>query len=390
MMLRTFEEYRKQCQTIYALEVTNMADKLTRREFIHDSAIAVTAAGAAFTIADSAQAAKKKKIDTKKILNYNPDMEYRRCGRTDMVVSAVSLGGHWKRVVNIIGGKEPEGWMTMSIDNKDFQKNRYDVVTQCIKRGINYVDACCREEILAYAKAIKGRRDKMYFGYSWHIWESRFEEWRPAKKLKEGFDLGMKEAGLDYVDLWRISLLTESSRHTEAEVEEAVRALEWAKKTGRARYIGVSSHDRAHLKQIIEKYPDQMEVILTPYTAKTKVVTDENGLWATLKKYNVGWFGIKPFASNTVFNGDSRPDSEHFDEDNEIARLAIRYILCNEAITAPIAGLITKQQVDNVALAVKERRQLDTQEKAQLDEAMNRAWANLPKNYQWLKNSEYV
>ena len=367
-----------------------MADKLTRREFIHDSAIAVTAAGAAFSMADSAHGAKSEKIDTKKIINYNPEMEYRRCGRTDMVVSAVTLGGHWKRVVNIIGGKEPEGWMTMSIDNRDFQKNRHDVVTQCIKRGINYVDACCREEILAYAKALKGRRDKMYFGYSWHIWESRFEEWRPAKKLKEGFDQGMKEAGLDYVDVWRISLLTQSSRHTEAEVEEAVRALEWAKKTGRARHIGVSSHDCAHLKKVIEKYPDQMEVILTPYTAKTKVVTDDHGLWATLKKHNVGWFGIKPFASNTVFKGDSKPDSEHFEEDNKIARLAIRYILCNEAITAPMAGLITKQQVDNVALAVKERRQLDANEKAQLDKAMDRAWANLPQNYQWLKNWEYV
>ncbi|HLB73024.1 MAG TPA: aldo/keto reductase [Sedimentisphaerales bacterium] len=367
-----------------------MADKLTRRQFIQDSAIAVTAAGAALSMADRTGAAESKRIDTGKILNYNGDMEYRRCGRTDMVVSAVTLGGHWKRIVNVIGGDEPEGWMTEKIDRDDFQKNRYDVVTQCIKRGINYVDACCREEILAYAKALKGRRDKMYFGYSWHIWESRFEEWRPAKKLQEGLDQGMKEAGLDYLDLWRISLLTESSQHTEAEVEEAVAALDWAKKTGRARYIGVSSHDRPHLKQIIEKYPEQMEVILTPYTAKTKVVTDESGLWATLKKYNVGWFGIKPFASNTVFKGDSSPDSPYFEEDNKIARLAIRYILCNEAITAPMAGLITKQQVDNAALAVKERRQLDAMEKAQLDEAMSRAWANLPPNYQWLKNWEYV
>jgi len=134
--------------------------------------------------------------------------------------------------------------MTEKIDRRDFQKNRYDVVTRCIERGINYVDACCREEILAYAKALKGRRDKMYFGYSWHIWESRFKEWRPRKKLREGLDQGMKEAGLDYVDLWRISLLVDSSQHSKADVEEAVAALDWAKKTGRARFIGVSSHDR--------------------------------------------------------------------------------------------------------------------------------------------------
>jgi aryl-alcohol dehydrogenase-like predicted oxidoreductase len=61
----------------------------------------------------------------------------------------------------------------------------------------------------------------------------------------------MKEAGLDYVDLWRISLLVDSSQHTEGEVEEAVKALEWAKKSGRARFIGFSSHDRPHLRAIL-------------------------------------------------------------------------------------------------------------------------------------------
>jgi len=171
-----------------------MADKLTRRQFMRDSAIAGAAIGAGIGLSGTAKAADKSKI-----LNYNPDMEYRRCGRTEMMVSAVSLGGHWKRLVKIIGGTEPKGWMTTTIDSPEFQKNRYDVVTRCIERGINYVDACCREEILAYARALKGRRDKMFFGYSWHIVESRFEEWRSTKKLKEGFDDGMKEAGLDYV-----------------------------------------------------------------------------------------------------------------------------------------------------------------------------------------------
>ncbi len=367
-----------------------MADKRTRRQFMKDSAVAGAAVGAGMSLSCSTQPESAQKVETGKILNYNPDMEYRRCGRTGMMVSAVSLGGHWKRLVKIIGGSEPEGWMTTAIDGSEFQKNRHEVVSRCIDRGINYVDACCREEILAYAKALKGRRDKMFFGYSWHIVESRFDEWRSAKKLQQGLDEGMREAGLDYVDIWRNSLLVDSRQHTEAEVEEAVKALEWAKKTGRARFVGFSSHDRPHLKATIEKYSDQIEVILTPYTAGSKLVTDETGLWATLKKHDVGWFGIKPFSSNSLFRGDSSPDSPHFEQDNKIARLALRHILCNPAITAPIAGLISVQQVDNAALAVKERRELDASERAELDEATSRAWASLPANYQWLKNWEYV
>ena len=102
------------------------------------------------------------------------------------------------------------------------------------------------------------------------------------------------------------------------------------------------------------------------------------------------FFGIKPFAGTSLFKGDSSPGNPHEAEDHRLARLAIRYILCNPAITAPIPGLITVQQVDNMALAVKERRELDREEKALLDRAMDRAWANLPAKYQWLKEWEYV
>ena len=382
------ENYTAECRGEKAMS----QEKLTRRRFVGQTATAAAAAAvtAGLQPTKTVLGGNPTNEDTSKILSYNPDMEYRRCGRTNLMISATVLGGHWKRVDRMIGGEKVPGWMTMKIDREEFQKNRAEVVSRCIERGFNYVDACCREEILAYAKALKGRRDKMYFGYSWHIRESRFPEWRPAKKLKEGLDEGMKEAGLEYVDLWRISLLTDSSRHSEAEVEEAVEALDWAKRTGRARFIGFSSHDRPHLKKLIKAYPDQVEVIMTPYTAKTKVVTDETGLWASIKEQDVGWFGIKPFASNSVFKGDSSPNSPHFEEDNRIARLAIRYILCNPAITAPMPGMISTQQVDNVALAVAERRALDTDERAELDRAMNRAWANLPPAYQWLKRWEYV
>ena len=52
--------------------------------------------------------------------------------------------------------------------------------------------------------------------------------------------------------------------------------------------------------------------------------------------------------------------------------------------------MITPEQVDNAALAVMERRELDLDERAELQRATNRAWANLPYNYRWLKDWEYV
>ncbi|MCL5099047.1 MAG: hypothetical protein M1608_16235 [Candidatus Omnitrophica bacterium] len=81
------------------------------------------------------------------------------------------------------------------------------------------------------------------------------------------------------------------------------------------------------------------------------------------------------------------PDAE---EDDKRARLAIRYILGNPAITAPIPGMINFHQVDNVARAVQDRRELDARESHILQQANAEAWAKLPADYQWLKDWEYV
>jgi aryl-alcohol dehydrogenase-like predicted oxidoreductase len=367
-----------------------MADhEITRRQFVRDGSLAAFALAAGLNGTQTVRAGEADEQDAKKIRSYNPQMEYRRCGRTNFMVSAVALGGHWKRIDKVLGADRKGGW----IDNdkeSGFDQNRRDVVTRCLERGINWVDACCIQEVRAYSKALKGRREAMYMACSWEQIEVRRPQYRTLDKLKETMDWGLKDGGIDYCDVWRITCHEKSSRHSDAEMDVVMQALEWARKTGRARYVGISSHDRPHIKRMIETYPDVLDVICTPYTAKTKVVTDDSGLWATMQKHDIGWFGIKPFASNSIFKGDSSLDSPTLEEDDRIARLAIRYILCNPAITAPIPGLISPQQVDNVALAVVERRELDLEERAELERAMDDAWANLPYHYQWLRDWEYV
>ncbi len=363
-----------------------MDGEISRRDFMGRGAVA---AGLA---ARGAFARLQEKPDPSRILNYNKEMEYRRLGRTGLWVSAVCLGGHWKKMDRIVPGvfKKGGGWMEVEPSKlAEFDKNRYDVISRCIEVGINYVDACAGHEITAYARALKGRRDRMYFGFSWYEKEPRFKEWRTCGKLLRGLEEGMKEAGLDYVDLWRISLHEKSSKHPAGEVEEAVKALEKAKQQGKARFTGFSSHDRPHIKWMIETYPRQIDVIVTPYTAKSKELPQDS-LFETVRTHDVGVFGIKPFASGSLFKGGGAPDGPAAEEDNERARMAIRYILCNPAVTAPIPGLITTAQVDNMARAVKERRELDGKEKGRLEEAMDEAWVKLPPDYLWLKQWEWV
>ncbi|MHC4705748.1 MAG: aldo/keto reductase [Planctomycetota bacterium] len=347
--------------------------KLSRRTFIRNTSL-VAAGTVAGVLANKAQAAKDKgkEVDTSKILNYNPNMEYRRLGKTNLMVSAVCLGGHWKRY---------------DVMKQELDQNRYDVISRCIEVGINYVDACWNGEVRVYAKALKGRRDKFYLAMCHGSKGPRNAEWRRADKLLQGLDELLRETKLEYADLWRIVCMETGGKHTFDTACEIVKAFEKAKKDGKARFVGFSTHDRRWIKFMIEYFP-QVEVVIFPYHALSKRMPKDS-VFDALAKCDVGAFGIKPFASNSMFRGTSAPGDPYEKIDNERARLALRYVLCNPHIV-PIPGLISAQQVDNAAKAVMERRQLDVTEAKELQDAMKETWARLPANYQWLKNWEYV
>jgi aryl-alcohol dehydrogenase-like predicted oxidoreductase len=249
------------------------------------------------------------------------------------------------------------------------------------------VDACWHGEVITYAKALKGRRDKFYLAMCHGSKGPRNENWRKAEKLLQGLDELLMQTKLDYADLWRITCMETGGRHTFDTACEIVKALEKAKKDGKARFVGFSTHDRRWIKFMIKYFP-QIDVVVFPYTARTKKMPKDS-VFDVLGKRDVGAFGIKPFASASLFSGTSAPGNPFEEKDDRKARLAIRYILCNPHIV-PIPGLISAHQIDNVAKAVRERRQFDVAEAKELQESMDRAWANLPANYQWLKNWEYV
>ncbi|MHC4808523.1 MAG: twin-arginine translocation signal domain-containing protein, partial [Planctomycetota bacterium] len=123
--------------------------KLSRREFMREGAIAAAglAAGLGAAGSQSARAGQAckatKEAAVKKTRSYNPEMEYRRLGKTGLWISAVCLGGHWKRVDKMVPGvfRGSKRWLNADLNSEGFRKNRRDVVTRCIERGMNYIDA---------------------------------------------------------------------------------------------------------------------------------------------------------------------------------------------------------------------------------------------------------
>ena len=169
-------------------------------------------------------------------------------------------------------------------------------------------------------------------------------------------------------------------RHTFDTASEIVDALEKAKKAGKARFVGFSTHDRRWIKFMIEYFP-QIDVVCFPFTTMSKAAPKDS-VFEALKKCDIGTFGIKPFAAGTLFSGNQ-------EEDFKKARLALRYILMTNTVI-PIPGLQSLAEVDNAAQAVVERRELDIKERAAIENLNGQMMARLPDHYHWLKQWEYV
>ena len=369
-----------------------MSTQMNRRDFLNRS-MRVSAGALVGGVggAGLVSAGQQQSTEVRKTRSYNPQMEYRRLGKTGLWVSAVCLGGHWKRINKIIGTAEVDAY-TAPKDNSQlgpFLKNREEVVHYCMEQGVNCIDLAGDSEAEVYCRVLGTARDDIYLAYSHPASELRVPANCTADKLLDLYKAGLKRCRIEYADIWRLMALERGGSHSQADVDAMITALSKAREQGLCRWTGLSTHDRRWAEMLIKTYPDVIQVVVTPYTAQSKVLP-ESTFFDAIKRYDVGVLGIKPFASNSLFRGDGSPDSPHAEEDDRRARLALRYILCNPAITAPIPGLISKHQVDNAVLAVKERRELDAEEKAQLQAIGEETYARLPAEYQWLKSWEYV
>jgi len=381
--------------------------RLSRRAFIRNTSILAggTVAG---TLGGNAGADNccGGKIDTRKIVNYNEKMHYRRLGKTNLMLSEVSLGGHWK---NRGGGRY---WDTFANDEvpADVVKNRTEVISACIDVGINYLDITTAAECLAYGAALKGRREKMIVGADDHRLGPRNPANRNVKALTFNIDECLRRMKTDYLDIWRVQA-DMRGRNSDEDVEIMIEAFQKAHKAGKTLHFGISTHSRPWAQHVIEKYPE-VEMFIFPCTAKTRekgqkpikanVVEASPGygsdqsqsIFTSLKKQDVGLVTIKPFFGGSLFKIPAKfPVMGVGDKnENDLARLTLQCILSNEVITATVPGLTTQYEVENAAMASYTRpvAKMTPADREWLEKITDEQWASLPQEYTWLRDWEVV
>ena len=386
-------------------------DNLSRRTFIQNTSLA-SAATIAAALTKSAPAAglsnDKKKIDTSKILNYNPKMGYRRLGKTGLIISEVSLGGHWRAPWRDRSG----GWWWGKFTNEqvpeDVAKNRTEVVSKAIDCGMNYLDITGAEECLCYGTALKGRREKMIVGADDSKLCPRHDEYCNVPAQIHNVEECLRRFGTDHLDIWRVQAKMDGT-NTDADVDVVIEAFQKLHTAGKVKHLGISSHSRPWAQHVIEKYP-QFEMFIFPCTAKTRQKDrpatkdnieevnpgygpDNKSIFQSLQEHDVGLITIKPFFGGSLLKTYDKPKlGVGNKEDNDLARLTIQCILnLNEAVTSVIPGLSTVYEVDNAARASYTRPLGQTAaDKDWFERITDERWADLPLEYTWLQDWQTV
>jgi len=387
------------------------SEHISRRTFIQNTSLAgaATLAGALAGPANCATTSSgKAPVDTSKILNYNPQMGYRRLGKTGLIISEVSLGGHWRAPWRDTSG----GWWWGKFTNEqvpdDVAQNRTEVVSKAIECGMNYLDMTGAEECLCYGAAIKGRREKIILGADDSKLCPRRDEYCNVPAQIHNVEECLRRIGTDRLDIWRIQAKMDGT-NTDADVEVMIEAFEKLHKEGKALHLGVSSHSRPWAKHVIEKYP-QIEMFIFPCTAKTRLAgqpatkqnieevnagygPDDQSVFDSLRRQDVGLITIKPFFGGSLLPSNGKPKlGVGNKEDNDLAKLTLQCILnLNDAVTSVIPGLSTVYEVENAARASYTRPLGRTAaEKAWLEEITDQRWAALPAEYTWLRDWQVV
>ena len=136
-----------------------------------------------------------------------PKVVYRTLGKTDLKPSGVGYG---------------IGYVPYT-----------DVVARALDMGINYYDTArdYKDSERIFSGVIKGRqRDKI-------IIATKSPSYRKEQILKD-LDTSLSELGTDYLDIWHLH-----ARDSPASIPDgALEAMQMAKQSGKARYLGFSCH----------------------------------------------------------------------------------------------------------------------------------------------------
>jgi uncharacterized protein len=245
---------------------------------------------------------------------------YRRLGRTNALVSDISLGS---------GGIHDA-----------------DVAREALERGITYFDTAPdysdtrSERVLG--EAMKGRRDKVFLATKFCVANGHLPSDTSVPKIIEAVEASLKRLQTDHVDLIHIHSCDRVERLLAPNIHEAFDRL---KEQGKVRFLGVSTHT-PNLEAVANAAIDsgRFDVMMLAY---------HFGMWPSFghildkaKAHDVGIVAMK------TLKGAKHTNLANFrDQASAYSQAAFRWVLSNPAVSCLVISISTHQHLDEYLYA---------------------------------------
>jgi L-glyceraldehyde 3-phosphate reductase len=313
-------------------------------------------------------------------------MQYRRCGRSGLLLSAVSLGA-WETY----GGTRDA-----------------DVARECMLRGFdlgithfdlanNYGNPPGNAEIVCGRILKEMPRDEVIIASKagYRMWPGPYGEWGSRKYMIASCDQSLKRTGLEYFDIFY------SHRpDPNTPIEETMGALDTLVKQGKALYIGVSSYTGVQLEAALEAVQRNGLSPLTIHQPYYNMLGRriEQDLLPHTDRAGMGVIAFCPLASGLLTNkyldgevpADSRPAREWASEwvkskskeekkhiltaldrlarerGQTLAQMAVAWILRHRGMVSVAMGATRTEQVEQNVAALS-KLEFSQQELAHID-----------------------
>jgi L-glyceraldehyde 3-phosphate reductase len=322
-------------------------------------------------------------------------MSYRRCGRSGLQLPAISLG-LWQNFGDDRPLRDSRTMLRRAFDlgitHFDLANNYgppYGSAEKNFGRILSEDLLAYRDEILISTKA----------GYD--MWPGPYGEWGSRKYLLASLEKSLERMRVDHVDIFYSHRF---DPHTP--LEETMGALDTAVRSGKARYVGISSYGpkRTHdAARILRELGTPLLIHQPSYSMLNRWI--EGGLLEVLAREGVGTIVFSPLAQGLLtdkylagIDEDSRVRRGHYFSEqfitpenldrvnalDEIARgrgqtlaqLAIAWALRDPRVTSALLGASSVGQLEQ-NIAALTRLEFDADELAEIDRYAQEGAINL-------------
>jgi aryl-alcohol dehydrogenase-like predicted oxidoreductase len=323
-------------------------------------------------------------------------MQYANLGRSGLKVSRFCLG-------------------TMNFGPETPEPDSFRIMDRAIDQGVNFFDTAnvygwrvgegVTEQIVGRWLKQSGRRDKVVLATKVY---GKMGEWPNESRLsalhiRRACDESLRRLQTDHIDLYQMHHIDRDTPW-----DEIWQAMELLVAQGKVIYVGSSNFAGWHIAQASERAKQRNFLGLVSEQSKYNLVerTLELEVIPACLSYGLGLIPYSPLASGTLAGRERRegpggrrdgntgkniqakhgPKIEAFVSlcrqlGEEPANVAMAWLLHQKAVTAPIIGPRTIEQLDNLLRAVELR--LEGNILAKLDEIFPGPGKPAPEAYAW-------